>query len=156
MIGHRLQGKEHRVQVPPYNQQVILYDGVCGLCHRFVRFILRRDKRRRFFFMPLQSAQAEAVLLRHQHEPSEIDTVVLVTGFETGGERLFIRSSAALRVCTQLGLLWPVMGTFFLVPKFFRDAVYDWIGQRRYRWFGQYERCELPSPEQRDRFFGDT
>ena len=42
---------------------VILYDGVCALCNRFVRFVIARDGARRFRFASLQSAFAARVLL---------------------------------------------------------------------------------------------
>jgi hypothetical protein len=34
---------------------ILLYDGVCGLCHRLVQFIIHRDRRAIFRFASLQS-----------------------------------------------------------------------------------------------------
>ena len=34
-------------------QPVVLYDGTCGLCHRSVRWLMKRD-RRRLWYAPLQ------------------------------------------------------------------------------------------------------
>jgi len=34
--------------------EVVFYDGHCGLCHGFVRFLLRVDRTRAFTFAPLQ------------------------------------------------------------------------------------------------------
>ena len=44
---------------------ILFYDGVCGLCNRFVQFVLRRDPNAVFRFAPLQSALAASVLARH-------------------------------------------------------------------------------------------
>jgi len=33
-----------------------------------------------------------------------------------------------------------------------RDPLYDWVARNRYRWFGKYDSCPLPSPDQRARF----
>jgi predicted DCC family thiol-disulfide oxidoreductase YuxK len=41
---------------------------------------------------------------------------------------------------------------FLIVPRFLRDAVYDWIGRRRYRMFGKRETCWVPRPELAERF----
>jgi predicted DCC family thiol-disulfide oxidoreductase YuxK len=39
-----------------------------------------------------------------------------------------------------------------IVPRFIRDAVYDFIAVRRYRWFGQRQACMVPTPQTRKRF----
>jgi predicted DCC family thiol-disulfide oxidoreductase YuxK len=36
-----------------------------------------------------------------------------------------------------------------LVPRFIRDAVYDWVARNRYGWFGKRDSCRLPSSEER-------
>ena len=45
---------------------IVLYDGVCGLCNRLVRFIIRRDSNAIFRFASLQGAFGAA----HSGEPS--------------------------------------------------------------------------------------
>ena len=42
---------------------ILLYDGGCGLCNRFVQFILRRDRNAVFRFASLQSALAAPILI---------------------------------------------------------------------------------------------
>jgi predicted DCC family thiol-disulfide oxidoreductase YuxK len=67
-------------------------------------------------------------------------------------ERVHVRSSAVLRIFGDVGIPWSLLMIFRLVPSFLRDAVYDWVARHRYRWFGRYDECPLPSPEQRARF----
>ena len=43
-------------------RHVVFYDGVCGLCDRTVRFLLRRDRRDRLRFAPLQGEVARKLL----------------------------------------------------------------------------------------------
>lgn len=38
------------------------------------------------------------------------------------------------------------------MTAFLRNFVYRQIAQRRYKWFGKYESCRLPSPDEQDRF----
>ena len=57
---------------------ILLYDGVCGLCNRLVRFILRRDRQAIFRFAALQSPIAARILARHGVNPSGLDTVYVV------------------------------------------------------------------------------
>ena len=40
---------------------IILYDGVCGLCARTVRFVRRHDKNKVFKFLTLQSEAARRI-----------------------------------------------------------------------------------------------
>ncbi|MBY5992338.1 thiol-disulfide oxidoreductase DCC family protein [Ferrimonas balearica] len=125
---------------------IILFDGVCNFCNATVRFVWARDPKGYFRFAPLQSATAETLLAAHPL-PRNGDTVVLI---QNG--RAYQKSAAALRIARQLSGLWPLMACFLLVPRPLRDAVYDFIGRRRYRWFGRSEQCQLPSAELRRRF----
>ncbi len=57
---------------------IILYDGVCGLCDRLVRFTLERDANGRFRFASLQSDFTARILQRHALDPHDLNTVYLV------------------------------------------------------------------------------
>lgn len=62
-------------------------------------------------------------------------------------EKIFTRSSAALRVAKKLNGGWPLLYAFIIVPPFIRNAVYDWVAKNRYKWFGKKEDCWIPSKE---------
>ncbi|MEO5656949.1 MAG: thiol-disulfide oxidoreductase DCC family protein [Nitrospiria bacterium] len=126
---------------------LVLFDGVCGLCTRTVRFVIHRDPRRRFRFAALQSPLGRRVLERAGLPVEEFATFVLLD--ETG---LHTRSTAALRVARRLSGPWRLLAVGLLIPKPIRDVVYDWVARRRYRLFGRLEACPIPPPEIRDRF----
>jgi len=128
---------------------VILFDGVCNLCHGAVRFIIRRDRAARFRFASLQSDghRAQFAVTGRVGEP--IDSILLV---EAG--RTYDRSTAALRIARRLDGAWPLLYAFIIVPRPLRDAVYAWIARNRYRWFGRLDTCPLPDPRLADRFLG--
>lgn len=121
---------------------VIYFDGFCGLCNGFVDFVLSRDKARRFRFAPLQGSTAKARF----GDPGDVDPTTIV--LEEDG-RTFERSTAALRIISGLGGGWSIVSVLGLVPRFLRDAVYDWVARHRYGWFGKRDSCRLPSPEER-------
>ena len=73
---------------------IVLYDGVCGLCNRFVQFILLRDRNAIFRFASLQSALAARILARHGANPTDLDTVYVVINHELPDECLLPRSDA--------------------------------------------------------------
>jgi len=132
---------------------ILLYDGVCRLCHRLVQFILRRDPSALFRFASLQSPFAARILARHGANPSDLDTVYVVLNHNEPHESLLARSDAVPFVLTQLGGPWrPAARAFRLVPRPLRDWAYRQVARTRYRIFGRNETCPLPTPESGDRF----
>jgi predicted DCC family thiol-disulfide oxidoreductase YuxK len=121
---------------------VIYYDGFCGLCDRFVGFVLARDRMRRYRFAPFSGESA-----RGRFGDAEPRTVIL----EDSG-RIRIRSDAALAIVAGLGGAWKLVQVFRVVPRPIRDWVYDVIARNRFRWFGRRAECRIPTPEERERF----
>lgn len=66
--------------------------------------------------------------------------------------KVYKRSTAALKVLMLLGGFWKLAGIFWIVPAFLRNAVYDFIARNRYQWFGKFDQCKIPTPEQRSLF----
>jgi predicted DCC family thiol-disulfide oxidoreductase YuxK len=127
------------------NGPVILFDGVCNLCHAAVAW--ERDKGLVFRFASLQSAAARDVLTAAGQTAELPDSVVLVD--EQG---VHTRSAAAIRVARRLGFPWSLAVLASPLPGFFRDAAYAWVARNRYRWFGRRDSCLAPSPEWAGRF----
>jgi predicted DCC family thiol-disulfide oxidoreductase YuxK len=121
---------------------ILLFDGHCNLCSGTVRFILKRDRKRRFRYAPLGGPSSVALLAGTGLDIRHMDSFVLS---EDGG--LWQRSTAALRIARQLDGAWPILYAFIIVPRPVRDAVYDFISRNRYRWFGKRETCWLPRKE---------
>lgn len=132
---------------------VVLFDGVCNLCNRTVQYIIRHDPEGRFRFASLQSSAGRELQERYGFDPDAVNTIILVER-----ERSYSRSDAALRIARRLK--GPVRFGWIarFVPRLLRDAVYDWIGRNRYRWFGRREECMVPSADLRERFLdaGET
>jgi predicted DCC family thiol-disulfide oxidoreductase YuxK len=129
---------------------VLLYDGVCGFCNGSVQFILRHEVRHTLRFAPLQSGFA-AVMKRGHPELDEVDSLVWVEGAPSR-EQVAIRSAAAFKVADYLGGFWKLLLVFKIVPSFIRDFFYDIFARHRYRWFGKYQSCPIPSADTRSRF----
>lgn len=125
---------------------LIYYDGLCGLCDRFVQFVLRRDRAGRYRFAPLQGRTAQE-RVPATLDPRTAQTVI----FEEGG-RFRVRSDAALAILSGLGGAWRLMTLLRMIPRPVRDAVYDLVADNRNRWFGRRAACRVPQPHERDRF----
>jgi predicted DCC family thiol-disulfide oxidoreductase YuxK len=123
---------------------ILLYDGVCGLCNRFVQFILRRDRNSIFRFASLQSSVAARILARHGVQPADLDTVYLVLDAELSSENLLARSAAVLYVLGQLTIPWRALAAALtVVPRFLRDLAYNAVARHRYRIFGRSDVCTM-------------
>ena len=66
--------------------------------------------------------------------------------------QLYKQSDAVLFIATQLGFPFSVAKVFKLLPKGFRDRMYDWLGHHRYRFFGKRTQCKLLTEEQKQHF----
>jgi predicted DCC family thiol-disulfide oxidoreductase YuxK len=134
---------------------IILYDGVCGLCNRFVQFVLKRDHEDRFRFAALQSKFARTLLERHGLNPEVLDTVYLVFDCGLPSESLLSRNDAATAVLEELGGFWRFWARLLdWLPKSFREWHYWLVARNRYRFFGKYETCPLPKEKDRHKFLG--
>jgi predicted DCC family thiol-disulfide oxidoreductase YuxK len=129
---------------------VLLYDGVCGFCNKSVQMILDHDRRGLMRFAALQSDYGLRVVERHP-ELRGIDSVVYVER-TAGGERVHVRSDAALKVAAYLGGFWKLFLLAKVLPGGLRDYFYDLFARNRYKLFGKYDTCLLPPPEVRSRF----
>src|SRR5437868_5904127 len=114
----------------PGESAIILYDGVCGLCNRFNRFIVSRDRHDRFRLASLQSNFARELLQRHGLSPDALDTVYLVLDAGTPGETLVRRSEAVVNIMRGLGPFWRILGgASALLPRFVRDWLYNLVAR---------------------------
>ena len=129
---------------------VLLYDGVCGFCNKSVQLILDHDRKGSMRFAALQSDYGQSVIERHT-ELRGIDSVVFIEQTR-GGERIHVRSDAALKVAAYLGGFWKIFLAARVLPRGFRDYCYDLLARNRYKLFGKYDSCMLPPPEVRSRF----
>lgn len=137
---------------------ILLYDGLCGLCNRLVQFTLRRDRDGVFRFASLQSALAADVLARRGVNVSGLDTVYVVTNHDPGkkdhsGGALLARTDAVMFVLRKLGGIWRAAAFGVRsMPSPVRDWIYRLVARHRYRIFGRYDSCPLPTEETRSRF----
>ncbi|HTL05640.1 MAG TPA: DCC1-like thiol-disulfide oxidoreductase family protein [Gemmatimonadales bacterium] len=125
---------------------VVYFDGLCHLCDGFVRFVLARDRRRRFRFAPLQGETARR-RLEGRFSGDALSTVVLEEP-----RRFRIRSDAALAILTGLGGPWRLAGALRIIPRPLRDAMYDYVARKRFAWYGRRDTCRIPTPEEAERF----
>lgn len=122
---------------------VVLYDGECGLCNRSVKFLLARDGGQ-LWYAPLQGETAHALRTRHPEIPATLESVVLVDH-----DRVYLRSKAFLYGAKYLTRPWRWAYALRWLPAFVLDLGYRVIAKIRYRVWGKYDTCRLPTTDER-------
>lgn len=129
------------------DRDLIVFDGECVLCSGFFRFMLKKDRKERFSFALAQSELGEQIYAALGLNTRDFETnVVIVNGCIYGQLGAFAAAMSAI------GLPWRALGVISVVPHRIGDQIYHLIARNRYRIFGRYDTCLLPSPETRSRF----
>lgn len=136
--------------LPPYVKQqdsVILFDGVCKLCNAWSNFIIKYDVNKNFKLASVQSDEGQAILTHFGYPTDFYETMLVVEG-----ERCFEKSEAFFAVVRKLNFTWKLLLVFRVMPLFIRDWFYSRIALNRYKIFGKYQYCVLPTPDHEARY----
>jgi len=126
---------------------VVVFDGECAFCNRWVDFLLRFDRRDIFRFTARQSEAGIAFSRRAGLPEGGVGSIIVVEGGQ-----VLLRSTAVLRMSRLLGFPFSLAAIFGVIPVAIRDAGYDFVARNRTRWFGRTQACRLPAAAERHRF----
>ena len=132
----------------PSDKVIILFDGVCNLCDNAVQYLIKRDKKDIFRFVPLQSELGIQILDYLKVDRLQVDSMIL---YEPG-QAYFLKSSAALEALKMLGGINRWLAMFSFIPSSLRDPLYDFVARNRYKWYGKKESCLMPTDEIKAKF----
>lgn len=124
---------------------IVLFDGDCHVCNWGVQFIMKRDPNGIFKFASLQGEIGQKMRKTYRVNPL-LDSVLLVQN-----DRVWSKSTAALRICRDLTGPARLLSLLIIIPKPVRDIVYNYVARNRFHWFGRKEFCKLPTKEERRR-----
>ncbi|MEM1446913.1 MAG: DUF393 domain-containing protein [Planctomycetota bacterium] len=112
--------------------ETIFYDGDCGLCHRGVMFVVRRDRdAERFAYAPL-GGETFTQALPTEQQADLPDSIVV----HTSDGRLLTRSEATRHILRRLGGVWSLAAAVMgVVPRGLRDWAYQGVASIRHRIF---------------------
>ena len=125
---------------------ILLFDGVCNYCNRWVNFIIRHDPKKKFKFAALQS-EAGKKLLKQYNISEKKESVILIYN-----DKVYMRSSAGLHALFHLGGIYSLAFAFIIFPEYVRDFYYDIIARNRYKWWGKSDSCMIPTQDTKERF----
>lgn len=112
-------------------KRIIIFDGECGFCSRWVIFVLKKDLKKQFKYTSLQGQFIKSLLL-------DIDLTCFDTLIYLREDMIWIKSTAVLNILKDLGGGWLWLYFFFKwLPRSVRDFVYDTVAKYRYGLFGK-------------------
>jgi len=124
---------------------IVFFDGVCNLCQGSVRYLIKHDKKGVLKFASLQGNYAKDFI-----NETEIQSMQSILFFD--GKMLYKKSTAVLKLSSLLGGWHQLLLLGYILPRFFRDWLYNIVAKNRYRWFGKKDQCMLPSKGFENRF----
>jgi predicted DCC family thiol-disulfide oxidoreductase YuxK len=99
---------------------------------------------------------AAGLLARHGRNAHDLDTVYVLADSGLPSERLLSRAAAIRYLLESLGGAWNSARLLRLLPDAVLNWVYTFVVANRYRWFGRYDSCPIPTPAERAKFIEDT
>lgn len=128
--------------------KLILFDGYCGLCNKFVDYVLRKDATHIFKLAPIQGETAAQVIATHSLKVvlSDPSSIIYIDG-----DIVYEKSDAVLHIMSKLSKVGALYNLLFYVPKIIRNPSYELIAKYRYKIFGKQQSCRMPTKEEKDR-----
>ena len=131
----------------PYQwPEIVFFDGVCVLCNRSVDFLIRADRKKKLKYASLQAESSKAFLSSIDPQLLKEDSII----FYSYG-KLLKKSVAVLKIVYILGFPYSLLMIIKIIPKKWRDYLYDYVAMHRFRWFGRHDACRIPDEKTRDR-----
>ena len=130
------------------DKKIVLFDGVCNLCDKSVQFILKRDKKDLFRFVPLQSPLGEEIVDYLGIDKTKTDSIILYEPKKA----YYYKAQAAIKIGFHLGGFISLINIFSILPKAISNRVYDYVAKNRYKWYGKKNECMIPTPEMKAKF----
>lgn len=128
------------------HNHLVLFDGECGFCNFWIQWILKKDKKNRFSFSPLQSSYSQNILSECKLPLTDFDSIILISD-----GKVLQKMPAIIAVGKIIGGCYNMISILKIFPLSFQNGIYTFIAKNRHRIMPQ--QCVLPSPEQRKQFF---
>lgn len=118
------------------------------MCNNLINFLIDIDKKDVLRFSPLQSKFAHSELKDYDVNLEQMKSVIYLKN-----NKVYFKSSAVLEIFKDLGRGYRLLYVFkFIIPRFIRDGIYNFIGNNRYKWFGKRDACRIPTKEVMKKF----
>ena len=125
-------------------KDIVVFDGVCVLCNKFFKWLIKNDKEEKFMYTNFQSNYSK----KNNMKLKEINSVAVI---KTNGEKIY-KIQAVRYILNKIKRYFFLQILLKLLPLFLTNICYDFIANLRYRIFGKYKTCMIPSENIRKNF----
>jgi len=125
-------------------KDIIVFDGVCILCNKFFRWVLKNDRINIFSFTNIQSN----FYLKNKKINKSIDSILVITK----SEEILYESDAVNFILKKINKLLLIRFLIIITPKFISNFFYRIIAKNRYKIFGKKDSCYVPTEEELKKF----
>ena len=122
----------------PNNKTIILFDGECTMCNKYILFIAEHDINDNFRFLSIKNKKIIELKKTHAIEPENISSICIIDSNEIKS-----KSKAVLKIASMLKFPYNLLIVFYVIPGFLRDIIYDLVAKNRYRIFGKVDECSI-------------
>jgi len=103
---------------------IVLYDGECNFCNKWVRFAKSKLQKIDMSFIPFNSIEGMKIIEKFQIKNQ--NSVAYIQN-----DIVFFKSRAVLKICKQLEFPYYLLHFLTISPTFLLDFFYDFIAKRR-------------------------
>lgn len=114
---------------------IVLFDGICRLCNGLIGFLLKKDHKNIFEYIPIQSKTGQQLLAKRNI--TNADSVVFIKD-----NFAYYNSDAVIQIVKLLPFPWNWIQILKIIPKKWRDFAYTVIARNRFKWFGKTDSCK--------------
>ena len=122
----------------PKNKIIILFDGECAMCNKYILFVAKNDSKDIFRFLSIQNKKINAIKKVHKIDTKNISSIYVIHNNEIRS-----KSKAVLKITSMLKFPYNLLQVFYLVPNFLRNIIYDLVAKNRYYIFGKIDECSI-------------
>jgi predicted DCC family thiol-disulfide oxidoreductase YuxK len=125
-----------------FSTVIVFYDGSCGICNRFIQFILKHSTHTQF--APLEGSIARRMLTKKQQKNK--DSIIVIKDGIT-----YDKSNAILELMHELDGIYPLLYSLKVLPKYFRNFFYEIFAKYRHH-IRKQSTCSLLTTDEQKRF----
>lgn len=123
-------------------EKLIIYDGHCVICNASVHYIYKYDKTKSIHF-----ADSDSEVINQLRNKYSITLNPDISVIFFSGENFYFYSDAIIEISKSLRFPFNLLRYFRFIPKTWRDSLYLFVANNRYRIFKRREACIIPDKE---------
>lgn len=106
--------------------------------------MIKIDKKNNLLFAPLQGITAKENL--NERFIKDLNSMALIYD-----NKIYTKSTAIIKALQLIGGLWYTISILLIIPTPLRNIIYNFIAHLRYRCFGKFESCRIPTKEEKNK-----